>query len=242
MYPVSVRLASHLNALLQGGLSTEVAAHAVADADVAHHVVDRADLLDLQPLTAHPLEDALPQLREAERDSWLLALPVPGAPGVLRGPPELNEAALAAGEAVVGSTGGLALVPHRVGPAVQWQVFAAERPFAAPSRYEAERELNEVILDAAKALDELGVAAGSRPRRDNQLHLAPGYSSRQGATAERAARLLDACEAAFQDDGAAISSFEVDRRWQILRRLRATASDALCAAVSSPPQPQASTG
>lgn len=242
MYPVSVRLASHLNALVQGGLSPEVAAHAITDSDVAHHIADGADRLDLQPLTAHPLEDALPALRAAEQDGWLLALPVPGAPGSLRGPRDLNEAALRAGEAVVGSTGGLALVPHRVGPAVQWQVFVAEHPSAAPSPYEAERELNEIILDAGKALDELGVAAGSRPRREHQVHLAPGYTSRQGATAERAARLLQVCDAAFEDDGAAISSFEIDRRWQILRRLRAAASTALCAAVSSPPQPQASAG
>jgi hypothetical protein len=242
MEPVSLRLASYLNALARARLSVEVAAHSIAEPDAAHHVIDRTELLGLRPDVAHPLEDALEMLRNAEPDGWLLALPRPGAIGALRGPRELNEAALQAGEAVIGTTAGLALVPNRVGPAIQWRLFPAERPFAPPTPYEAERELNETILSAAAALDELGVAAGSRPRRDRQVGLAPGYSDRQAATAERASRLLEVCDAAMRDDGAAISFFEADRRWQVLRRLRAAAGDALCAAISHPPQPQRSPG
>ena len=51
----------------------------------------------------------------------------------------------------------------RLGPAVQWRVFAAELPLAPASPYDAERALNEVIIAAAAALGRLDVAAGRRP-------------------------------------------------------------------------------
>lgn len=238
----SVRLASHLNALIHGQLSVEVAAHAVTEPDVAHHVIDNDSRLGLDSLTAQPLEQALPVLRMAERDSWVLALPTPGAMGALRGPRALNEAAVEAGEAVIGVTAGVGLVPMRVGPAVQWRVFAAERPFTTLTPYDAERALNEVVLEAASALSNLEIAAGSRPRNEGSLRMAPGYPSRQLVTAERAARLLQAADTALADDGGAITLYEADQRARILRQLRAAASDALCAAVSFPPRPESSTG
>lgn len=242
MHLPAVRLASHLNALIHRAMSAEVAAHAIIEPDVAHHVIDSDGRLGLQPLGAHPLESALPALRMAERESWALALPVPGALGPLRGPRAFNEAALEAGEAVIGVTAGVGLVPSRVGPAVQWRVFAAERPFTTLTPYDAERALNEVVLEAARALSNLEVAAGTRPREERSLRLAPGYPSRQLATAERAAGLLQAADAALADDGGSISLFEADQRATVLRRLRAAASDALCAAVSFPPGPQSSVG
>ena len=98
--------------------------------------------------------------------------------------------------------------------------------------YEAERALNEVVIDAAATLSRLDVAAGARPAPASAVMLAPGYSTRQRATAERAARLLAACDAALLDDGASISSFEADRRAAELRRVRAKAGEALGSAVS----------
>ena len=65
---------------------------------------------------------------------------------------------------MVASSAGLGLVPLRVGAAVQWRVYAAERPFAPTSPYDAERALNEVVIDAAALLRRLDVAAGPRPR------------------------------------------------------------------------------
>ena len=238
----SVRLASHLNALNHARLSAEVAARAITEPDVAHHVVDRDQRLGLDPFAAHPLETVLAELRLAERDSWVLALPVPGSLGALRGPRDFNEAALAVGEAVIGVTAGIGLVPTRVGPAVQWEVFAAERPFTTLTPYDAERALSEVVIEAAAALTDLQIAGGTRPRNDSGLRLAPGYPSRQLATADRAARLLQAAEVALADDGGSISVYEADRRALILRKLRAAASDALCAAVSFPPRPESSVG
>ena len=175
------------------------------------------------------------RLLAAEPDRWLLALPVPGALGPLRGPVELNTAALAAGEAAVASSGGVALVPHRVGQAVQWRVHAAARPFAPPTLYEAERAAQR------------GRAAGRHhadpprrrrrapgPRADHGAALAPGYPPRARLAADRAARLLAACDEALTTDGAAITLHEAEVRSRELRVVRTAAGQALCAAAGWP--------
>lgn len=236
-------MTSHLNALVhpqaQSPISLEVAAHAIAEPDAAHHVVDPDELLGLDPLHAVPLQGALPALLSVEREGWLLCLPTPGALHGLRGPQPLNEAALDVGEAVVGLSGSLALVPYPVGPAVQWRVFAAHRPFPSSGPYEAERELSQTVISAADALAALDVAAapaGARGRnravQDPAVRLAPGYPQRSYVAADRAARLLAACELALSDDGASISSYEADARRLQLVGVRAAARAALCAAVS----------
>lgn len=228
----ALRMTVNLNAVAHHRLTVEQAAMGVLGGDVAHHVVDPDDLLDLDPLRATELSEALPVLAGREPEAWILVLPTPGALGSLRGPAHVNQAALDVGEAVVALHGGLALVPFRVGRAVQWRVFAAMRPFAPPVPYDAERQLNEVVLGAAQALTRLDVASGVRPRAGLSASLAPGYSGRQQATADRAARLLAACDAALTSDGAAISAFEADARFRELRSVRAAAAQALCAAAS----------
>ena len=138
---------------------------------------------------------------------------------------------LAAGVAVVAVEGGLALVPHRVGPAIQWLLLPAERPAAVPTAYEAERHLSETVLAAARELTDLDVAGGTRPK-DTAIELAPGIPPRQRLAADRAARLWTACSAALDDDGGALSVYEVDRRRQALQAVRDAAGEALVAAVS----------
>jgi hypothetical protein len=228
----SVRMTANLNSLIRGQQGLEQAERAIIGADVAHHVLDPDGVLGLDPFQASSLDAALERLREVEREGWFLCLPVPGSLAPLRGPAAFNSAALEHGEAVVASSAGVGLVPMRSGPAVQWRVFAAERPLAPTSPYDAERALNEVILTAAAVLSQLDVAAGRRPAPAVGPVLAPGYSNRQRATAERAARLLAICDAALDDDGASISAFEADRRAGELRQVRALAGEALGAAVS----------
>jgi hypothetical protein len=228
----SVRMTANLNSMIRGQQSIEQAERAIVDGDVAHHVVDPDDVLGLDPLQASTLDAALEALLAAESDGWFLALPVPGSLAPLRGPAAFNLAAVEQGEAVVASAAGLGLVPMRVGQAVQWRIFVAERPLPPSSPHEAERALNEVVIDAAATLARLDVAAGTRPESSTAVGLAPGYSMRQRATVERAARLLVACDAALLDDGASISSFEADRRASELRRVRAKAGEALGSAVS----------
>jgi hypothetical protein len=228
----ALRMTVNLNAVLHQQLPLEAAVAAVIGSDVAHHLVDPDDILGLDPLRATSLTLALGPLAAREPESWVLALPTPGSLGSLRGPKLLNQAALDIGEAVVGIGGGVALVPFRVGQAVQWRVFAADRPFTPPVPYDAERQLNEAVIAAARTLTNLDVAAGTRPRDGATVTLATGYSPRQHATAARAARLLTACDAALATDGGALSVFEADTRFRELRTVRAAAAQALCAAAS----------
>ncbi len=230
--PAAVRLTANLNSLLHRQQRVEQAERGIRGDDVAHHVVDPSGVLGLDPIAATPLDDALEALIRAESEGWFLALPVPGVLAPLSGPPALNSAALDSGEAVVASSGGIGLVPHTVGSAVQWEVFAARRPQPPATPYEAERMLSEAILTAASALTQLDVAAGPRPSGSVRATLAPGYSARRQAAALRALSLVAACDAALTSDGASLSVFESDRRTAELRRVRAAASDALVAAVS----------
>lgn len=225
-----VRMATHLNALLQNRISAEGGAHLIIGDDVAHHVIDPESILGLDPLRANDLTTALSRLAAAEGEGWSLALPAPGQLMPLRGPRAFNEAALEATGAVIANSAELGLVPHRVGAGVQWRVLTAARPFPPTTPYEAERGLNEAILSAARTLADLDVAAGSRPRAAIELRLAPGYPPRQSATADRAYRLLVASDAALADDGGSISSFEADVRSRELRAVRDAAVLALCSA------------
>ena len=179
---LSLRLVVNLNAALHSQLGAERAAAEVIGPDVAHHLVDPEGLLGLDPLRATELDDGFARLLAAEPDRWLLALPVPGCAGsVARTRSTLNTAALAAGEAAVAASGGLALVPQRVGQAVQWRVHAAARPFAPPTLYEAERQLSEAVLRAATTLTHLDVAAGTRPASTTDRRSRPGYPPRAGS-------------------------------------------------------------
>lgn len=229
---MSLRMAVNLNAVLHGRLALAPAAAGVQGTDVAHHVLDPDQVLGLDPTDRSDLAAVLGRVAASEPEAWVLALPEPGSLGSLRGPKEFNQAALAVGEAVVAIGGGLGLVPFRVGQAVQWRVFPAERPFAPPTPYEAERQLSEAVLTAATTLARLEVAGGVRQQDMAPMRLAPGYHPRQIATADRASRLLGACDLALLSDGAAISAFEVDARFRELRSVRLAAARALCAAAT----------
>ena len=227
----ALRMTANLNALASGLTDAVRAAGAIRSDDVAHHVLDPESVLGLDPRTATDLAAALPVL-VAGQEGWVLGLPTPGALLPLRGPRSLNEAALQAGQVVIASAGGVGLVPLRVGRAVQWRVYPAERPFAPASPYEAERALNEAVLGAASALARLDLAAGARPRDRTGTQLAPGYSARQAATANRSLYLLTACDQALRDDGGSLSAYEADVRSRTLRAVRTAASQALCTACS----------
>lgn len=231
--PVALRMTCYLNAVRAGQVSVEVAAASIVDDDVAHHVLDPDGVVGgLDHTWSTELRSALAPLLVAETSQWVLALPLPGAPGSLRGPVPLTRAAIEVGQAVLAARAGLALVPYRVGRAIQWRVFRANPPLPPASPYDAERQLSESVLSAARALARLDVAAGSRPEDSCAAALAPGYSRSQQATADKASRLLAACSAALDDDGASISAFEADARARQLRAVRNAAIEALCATAS----------
>lgn len=227
----TIRMVSHLNAAALDPFQRERAPFAVQGSDVAHHVVDPQGLIGVDPWQAEPLAEVFDALVDHPGRPWLLALPGPGRLTPLQGPPELVRSALVAGTVVVASGGGLALVPHRVGPALQWELLPAERPGTVPTSYEAERELTETVLRASKQLRDLDVAGGERPE-DITIELAPGYSARQRVAADRAARLWTACTVALRHDGMSISVYEADRRRAALQAVRDAAGQALIASVS----------
>ena len=173
----AVRFAVWSNAMLSGRCDPDTAARNIVGTDVGHQVAG---------LPGHPEPATLPvALNLLRRDGGTaahLALPVPGHPVGLAGPPAFNEAALEASEAVVvagvvlsvdspddleaafsgtspsvGSGLGAGLVPRQVGPAVQWQVYPARVP-SSVDLGEADRALRAALIESADSLATLDVA------------------------------------------------------------------------------------
>jgi len=233
----AIRLTTHLNSLRHGRStgtpSLDVAARTVQGPDAAHHVSDPDALLGLPADESSPLEEAMAITLKRAEDDWLLALVRPGRLGPLRGPVPLTRAALAAGAAVVPRSGGPAWVPTRVGPAIQWQLLVADRPFAVPSSAETERTLAEAVIAATGELTALGMTSGRRPE-DRGLVLPAAYPIRQRRAAERAWRLVEACRAGLEDPSGLLHSHAVELRSRVLRELLNAALDSLEAATAWP--------
>lgn len=146
-----------------------------------------------------PLRKYLANLRSGGLSGFRLALPAPGDPLGLSGPPPFNSAAVDAGQAAVAVLGDtrLGLVPsldlrgssyvgvrldvHEAGPVRQ----------DLPSVAEAERELSEAMREATQALAAAGGPAQERPPRvgDGGGELAPGYPPRAHRVSALATRL-----------------------------------------------------
>lgn len=237
----AIRLTTQLNARLWSTddatppASHEVTAHLITGDDAAHHVVDAESRLGLDPLHANELADALAAATLLEPTGWMLVLPRPGHLGALRGPVPTNTAALAAGSAVLARTAGAAWVPTVVGSAVQWSILPGVAPGATPGPADAERALTEAMVAATRDLDELDVAGGARPGRPSTVRLPKAYGPRRQRSLDRALMVHLACTAALEDDGAALSSFEMERRRAALTPLVGLTADVVVAACSTPP-------
>lgn len=237
----AIRLTTQLNARLWSTdtappASPEVVAHQVMGDDAAHHVVDQESRLGLDPLHANELGPALSAAELLEPTGWVLVLPRPGHLGALRGPVPTNTAAMAAGAAVLACTAGAAWVPSVVGAGVQWTILASAAPGATPSPADAERALSEAMVSATRTLQELDVAGGDRPGRPGGVRLPKAYGQRRQHALDRALTLHLACTAALDDDGAAQSSFEMERRRAALTPLVGLTADVVVAACSTPPR------
>lgn len=231
--PRSARLASWFNTWLQGQCSLDDARDAIVTPDAAHDVLG----LDDAPV---PIVLALGRLRSRGAERATVALPVPGDPVGLNGPPEFNQSAIEAGEAVVVRGCGLGLVPDVVGAGVTWRAFAAAAVRTLPDLVEAEQRLREMLLESSARLVDLDVARW-RPDAVEGLHalreahpapLPPGHPAR----AQRLAALGLRCQAIAQlglgDDGGAVSAFEAAERRDALSQLARSARHALVAACS----------
>lgn len=255
--PRSGRLAAWGNALFAGLVSPDEAAARIVGDDTVHRVTG----LPGEPGTAQPgLTLALGRLRVPGSSGLRVALPAPGHPLGLSGPPEFNSRALQAGEAVLAPASGVGLVPevHEAGPEgdvhreVTWRCLPVqEGPMAdVPSLGEAERELAEAMRDAAEVLTRLDVA-GSGPVADAALEayraradagrqlLAPGYPQRAVRVLELADRVRALLSIAAggggdgREHGGAVSASEITARAEALRPVERTARRAQVAAYNA---------
>lgn len=248
--PRSGRLAAWGNALLAGLVSPDDAVLAVVGADAVHRVAGLPGESSPVGLTL-----ALGRLRSLGVSGLRIALPAPGHPLGLSGPPEFNARALEAEEAVICHGAALGLVPSvfEAGPAgdvhaeVTWHCLPVREapPADVPSLGEAERELAEAMREATVVLSRLDVA-GSGPVADAAVDayraradrgrelLAPGYPPRAVRVLELAQRIgLLVSLAVESGHGGAVSASEMAARGAALRPVERTARRALVAAYNA---------
>lgn len=228
--PRSGRTAAWGNALFAGLISPDEAAERIVGEDAVHRVagLPSSSAPDAEP-EPEPvgLTLALGRLRSLGAVGLRVALPAPGHPLGLSGPPEFNSRALEAGEAVIATGAALGLTPevYAVGPEddvhaeVTWhcQPVREAPPADVPSLSEAERELAEAMRDATEVLTKLEVA-GSGPVADAALEayrarmeagrrlLAPGYPPRAVRVLELAQRVQALVAIAHGGEGGAVDA------------------------------------
>ncbi|QYX81088.1 hypothetical protein [Streptomyces akebiae] len=248
--PRSGRLASWGNALLAGLVSPDDAVLAIVGEDAVHRVEGLPGESGPVGLTL-----GLGRLRALGVTGLRVALPAPGHPLGLSGPPEFNKRALEAEEAVVCHGGALGLVPEvfSAGPAgdehveVVWHCLEVREapPADVPSLGEAERELAEALREATAVLSRLDVAASGpvaeaaidayRARAEQGRDvLAPGYPPRAVRVLELAQRVGLLTSVAFENGhGGAVSASEMASRTAALRPVERTARRAQVAAYNA---------
>ncbi len=231
----------------------------VSQADAAVAIVgdDAVHRVEGLPGEAGPvgLTLTLGRLRALGARGLRVALPAPGHPLGLSGPPEFNARALEAEEAVICHGAALGLVPevYEAGPEgdvhveVVWHCLAVREapPADVPSLGEAERELAEALRDATEVLTRLDVAGSgpvaeaalaayrARAERGREV-LAPGYPSRAVRVLEMAQRVGMLISLAYENGhGGAVSAAEMAARGEALRPVERTARRAQVAAYNS---------
>ncbi|MFD8995072.1 hypothetical protein [Streptomyces abikoensis] len=252
----SGRLTAWGNALLAGFAAPDDAAHHITGSDAVHRVVGLPGESGPVGLTL-----ALGRLRALGATGLRLALPVPGHPLGLSGPPEFNARAMEAEEAVVVPGTALGLVPevYEAGPEgdvhveVVWHCLAVRDapPADVPSLSEAERELAEALREATEVLTRLDVAGSgpvaraaldayrARAERSREV-LAPGYPPRAARVLELAQRVGALIGIAYEpgdvqgrEHGGAVSASEIAARAAALRPVERTARRARVAAYNA---------
>ncbi|TLQ46754.1 hypothetical protein [Streptomyces marianii] len=250
--PRSGRLAAWGNALLAGFVSPDDAVTAIVGDDAVHRLEELPGENGPVGLTL-----GLGRLRTAGARGFRVALPAPGHPLGLSGPPEFNARALEAAEAVVCHGAAYGLVPevHEAGPdgdvhvEVVWHCLPVREapPADVPSLGEAERELAEGLREATEVLSRLDVAA-SGPAAEAALDayraraeaktarevLAPGYPPRAVRVLELARRIGLLLSLAYENGhGGAMSASEMAARGAALRPVERVARRAQVAAYNA---------
>lgn len=253
--PRSGRLVAWGNALLAGLVAPDDAVQVIVGDDAVHRVAGLPGEDGHVGLTL-----ALGRLRALGVTGLRAALPAPGHPLGLSGPPDFNARALAAEEAVICHGTALGLVPevYEAGPdaavdardvhaEVVWHCLPVREapPADVPSLGEAERELAEAMREATEVLSRLDVA-GSGPVAEAAVSayraraeagrrpLAPGYPPRAVRVLELARRVgLLISLATENGHGGAVSASEIAARGEALRPVERTARRAQVAAYNS---------
>ena len=232
--PPSARLAWWGTAWLRGHVVTDLLVDALIGDDATHAVAGLPGADGTETLVG-----ALGRLRTAGATSFGLALPVEGDPLGLGGPAAFNADALDVGEAVVVAGTGLGLVPERTGAAVIWAAHPADRR-QLPDVGDADRELRAALLSTANELARLDVAKWRPEVADRLMNLRhrapvdapPGVPGRCVDLAERGLQATEIVELALEDDGGALSSYEIEQRRAALTPLDRAGRRALTAACS----------
>lgn len=236
--PRSADLAVWFTSWAHGHVSLDDARDAIVGGDAAHDVIG----LDGEPDPV-PLILALGKLRASGATAAGIALPVPGDPLGLAGPPVFNAEAVEAEEAVVFEGLEAGLVPHVAGAGVVWRFHAATSRRQLPDLAEADTGLRQALLTTANRLADLDVARW-RPevadelialRRVSDVSLPPHWSPRAVRLASLALRCRSVVGLALEDDGGAVSAAEAEARRAALAPLDHAARRALVAACSVPP-------
>ena len=208
----------------------------------AHHVHDPDEVLGLfehDPLSSVPIRMALARISHDPRDIpvlWGLLLPVPGQLAGLRGPAQVNRAALDAGAVVVchqGSTtmpAGTAWIPHPVGSAMQWTIVRGAAPLPPPTPADADPLLRSAVSATAAQLTDLGMVAGNRS--DVVAPHLTGHRPADQRLLDSAWTVMMACDAGREST--MITAYGAQTRDTALRQLRNAASQAVTAATSWP--------
>lgn len=234
--PAAARVACWLNAWIGGRESADAVVDGLRG-DMAH--VAFAGLDGEGELSPALLLGAL---RRCGVRRVLAALPTPGDPLGLAGPPPFNSDALDAGQAVVLDGASLGMVPVVTGRSTRWSASPAHVPAYLPDVAAADRGLRTALLEAAQALTELDVASWNPSladelidlrapaRLDTDLPLPSGPAARTAVNGLRCLRIVDL---AFADSGGALSSWESRSRHDALVPLARRARAAVVAACSS---------
>jgi hypothetical protein len=245
-------LASWGSAMLHGHADIGEVVAAVEGADEPHLVM------------AHPVGEpdelarTLPDLLGDATTGLRLALPVPGDPLGLTGPPDANVAALAAGEAVVAVPRPqyrVSVVPMLVpdvrtfgppgdeGHTVIWRIHEADATYPdVPAVGQADRELREQLAAATAALRGLGSGSWRPDAREvadearagaAALRLPEVAGARAGALAQRAVQVLAIIDASRGDDTGVVTAHAAAARADSLTPLERAARRALVAAAGA---------
>jgi hypothetical protein len=201
-----------------------------------------------------PLRRGLGTLRIAGMSALRLALPAPGDPLGLCGPPDFNANAIDAGEAVTATVGSrcLGLIPadDRRGSSylgTLWTLYEA-RPGVpdTPMLPEADHQLTLAVREATESLLSVEGDLEWRPEiaealsslRESHRHeqvggLAPGYPARAHRVAALAGRLSLVVDLARGTESAGLSAAQVQYRVDALRALDRAVRRAQVAACNS---------